>query len=175
MSKPSIVELLNFYSVVKVPFKFTHKEVLISISVLYFNGKAKSYVHYHKFEDEDLHTVLDHVVSESLVWIFGSLKTDKFNVCQYFVFNTAHHVEKCLKEHINAVYKNTGVKSNFTMEYALKDKLSVENNELFEKVFAIDKVLPLALSFNFSGGYEVTLKGCALKVISEIGFFLKGS
>lgn len=170
MSKAFIVELFNFYSIVNVPFKYGHKEVLISISVLYFNGKAKSYVHYHKFEDEDLQTVLGQVVSESLAWIFGSLKTDKFKLNQNFVFNTSHVVEKNLKEQINAFYKSTGIKSRFSMQFTVKDKPSVENNELLENVFAIDKLLPLAFSFNINGGYEVTLKGSTLKLINDIGF-----
>ena len=109
MSKASNVELLNFYSLVEVPFKYAHKEVLFSISILYFNGKTKSYVHYHKFEDEELQTVLGYVVSESLAWTFGSLKTDKITVNQNFIFNTVQEVEKSLKEQINAVYKSTGI------------------------------------------------------------------
>ena len=79
--------------------------MLFSISILYFNGKTKSYVHYHKFEDEELQTVLGYVVSESLAWTFGSLKTDKFTVNQNFIFNTVQEVEKSLKEQINALYK----------------------------------------------------------------------
>lgn len=171
MSKASIVELLNFYSVVNVPFKYAHKEVLISISVLHFKGRTKSYVHYHKFEDEDLQTVLGYVVSESLAWIFGSIRTDKLKVYQTFVFNTACDVEKSLKEQVKAVYRSTGVKSRFTMEYGLMAKPSVENNELLEMIFAIDKLLPFAFSFNINGGYEVTLKDCSLKLINDMGFF----
>ena len=171
MSKASNVELLNFYSLVEVPFKYAHKEVLFYISILYFNGKTKSYVHYHKFEDEELQTVLGYVVSESLAWTFGSLKTDKFTVNQNFIFNTVQEVEKSLKEQINAVYKSTGINAKFSMQYALKDKPSAENNDLLEKIFAIDKMLPFAFTFNINGGYEVALKECSLKPIHDIGFF----
>lgn len=171
MSKASSVELLNFYSLVKVPFKYAQKEVLFSISILYFNGKTKSYVHYHKFEDEELQTVLGYVVSESLAWTFGSLKTDKFNVNQNFIFNTAQDLEKILKEQINDVYKSTSIKSKFSMQYALRDKPSAENNDILEKIFAIDKMLPFAFTFNINGGYEVTLKECSLKLINDIWLF----
>lgn len=171
MSKASNVELLNFYSLVKVPFKYAHKEVLFSISILYFNGNTKSYVHYHKFEDEELQTVLGYVVSESLAWTFGSLKTDKFTVNQNFIFNTVQEVEKSLKEQINALYKSTGINAKFSMQYALKDKPSAEKNDLLEKIFAIDKMLPFAFTFNINGGYEVALKECSLKLINDIGFF----
>lgn len=173
MSKASIVELLNFYSIVNVPFKYSHKEVLISISILYFKGKTKSYVHYHKFEDEDMNTVLSYVASESLAWIFGSMKSDKFKVYQNFVFNTSCNVEKSLKEQVNMVYRNTGIKSKFSMEYGLMAKPSVENNELLETIFAIDKLLPIAFTFNINGGYEVRLNDFSLKLIDEMGFFLK--
>ena len=40
MSKASNVELLNFYSLVEVPFKYAHKEVLFSISILYFKSQS---------------------------------------------------------------------------------------------------------------------------------------
>lgn len=118
-----------------------------------------------------MQTVLGYVVSESLAWTFGSLKTDKFTVNQNFIFNTVQEVEKSLKEQINALYKSTGINAKFSMQYALKDKPSAENNDLLEKIFAIDKMLPFAFTFNINGGYEVALKECSLKLINDIGFF----
>ena len=69
------------------------------------------------------------------------------------------------------LYKSTGINAKFSMQYALKDKPSAENNDLLEKIFAIDKMLPFAFTFNNNGGYEVALKECSLKLINDIGFF----
>jgi hypothetical protein len=73
------------------------------------------------------------------------LKTDKFTVNQNFIFNTVQEVEKSLKEQINALYKSTGINAKFSMQYALKDKPSAENNDLLRRYLRLIKCYHLLL------------------------------
>ncbi len=65
MLKASNVELLNFYSLVKVPFKYAHKEVL-SPFLIYILTVKLNHTLVSQFEDEELQTVLGYVVRK--VW-----------------------------------------------------------------------------------------------------------
>lgn len=168
MSNTNIVEIVNYFAMHKTPYKYAHKDVLVCVSTLLYKGNVKSIV-YYQVVSSNTHEI-DKLVQESLSWVYGSLKSSRFTLRQSFIFDTSSDIKGSIQLSITNYTKINKIKSTYSISYCLRDISSTDQYAAIGTIFEFDTMIPLAIGFNFSGFYEVTLKDLAIIKMNDIKF-----
>lgn len=177
MSDKKVVEIVSYFTLKKVPYKYAHRDVLISVSTLFYDGRSKSMVYYQvcssidcSVQIEDISVQIEDLVDSAFSWVYGSLKSSKFTLRQSFIFDTSVDLKKKIQTTIKNYTKVNNLKMNYAINYVLIEVESEQQFSEVEEIFGFKTILPLAIVFNFSGFYEVSLKDLSIIKMNDIKF-----
>lgn len=170
MSKSNNVEIVSYFSIDKTPYKYAHKEVLTCVSVLFYKGVAKSTVYYVVGASMDFKEEAAAVVKDAFNWVYGSLKSSKFELRQSFIFDVPNEIQENLKQAIKNYTLTNGIKKTYSLSYVLREVESKDQFSGVRDIFGFETILSIAIGFNSMGFYNLTLKDQTIIRLSQIGF-----